>query len=132
MIGEGVGLNDKRGTRLAEIAGNRRRDEIASAHSIAAFAVDVGQGGVHEAAQIRIGPISFGGQARLAAAFLGEAGPPGVGNPDWNRPQARAAQRGAPHPFCAPASISTARDAEKRKSGFFCRWRINFVRFSRN
>jgi hypothetical protein len=47
MLSEGIDLNDQCGTRLAEIS---RDSHLTNrpAHSNAAFAVDVGQGGVHE------------------------------------------------------------------------------------
>jgi hypothetical protein len=48
MLSEGIDLNDQCGTRLAEISRDSHRHEIASARSNAAFAVDVGHGGVHE------------------------------------------------------------------------------------
>jgi hypothetical protein len=52
----------------------------------------VGEGRVEERAQVVVGCIGRRGDARLAAAFLGEAGVAGVGDPDLHRAQARFAQ----------------------------------------
>lgn len=63
MLREGVGLDDQGGARLAEIPGDCDWREIASAHLNAAFAIDIGQGGVHERRQISVGSIRFGDQS---------------------------------------------------------------------
>ena len=52
----------------------------------------VGEGVVEECVQLGVGGIGSRGEARLAAAFLGEAGAARVGNPDLHRAKARVAQ----------------------------------------
>src|SRR5271166_1957678 len=58
-------------------------------------AFDIVQGGVEERRQVLIRKIGRGGKLRLAAAFLGKARTPRVGNPDLDRSKTRLAKRRA-------------------------------------
>jgi hypothetical protein len=96
VFGEGIGLDDQRRPWPAEIALQGDGDEISATHLRPAPAVDVGQSGVQELAQARVGQVSLSGETGLSAAFLGEARASRIGNPDLNRAQPRLTERGAP------------------------------------